>query len=234
MASLLLSTQLYILDVGKITTETESDSLTDFVLALKLGSRHVVVGSLANISNGGQTSILESNLLRWSSIISAQYLYGRSTLNYALREIAPYASGIRIDWTTDGIGVSSAYVDFTYRLSDREANVNQTYVMNITTMVLIESTYRIVSGDTKQVNVTINLLNEAQPALAEQVIIYYKVPNSWLIPDATNNYEVIDYGNGTYRASFNADIPSQSVEVSAHVADKREIYVQANATSTQI
>jgi hypothetical protein len=234
MASLLLSAQLYILDVGKITGEVESDSLTDFVLALKLGSRHVVIGSLANISNGGQSSILGSNLLKWSSLISEQYPFGRSTLNYALRETAPYSSGAWIDWTTNGIGVSSACVDFTYKLSDREISVNQTYVMNITTTVLIESTYRIVSGDTKQVNVTINLLNEAQPALAEQVTIYYKVSNSWLIPNATNSYEIIDYGNGRYTASFNADIPSQGVEVSAHVVDKRKIYVLANATSTQI
>jgi hypothetical protein len=106
--------------------------------------------------------------------------------------------------------------------------------MNITTTVLIESTYRIVNGDTKHVNVTINLLNEAQPALAEQITIYYKVSNTWLIPNATNNYEITDYGNGTYIASFNADIPAQNVEVSAHVVDKREIFVQANATSTEI
>jgi hypothetical protein len=106
--------------------------------------------------------------------------------------------------------------------------------MNITTTVELESTYRIVSGDTKQVNVTIDLLNEAQPALAKQVTIYYKVSNSWLIPNATNNYEITDYGNGTCTASFNSYIPSPTVEVSAHVVDQREIYVQTNATSTQI
>jgi hypothetical protein len=106
--------------------------------------------------------------------------------------------------------------------------------MNITSTISIESTYKIVSGDTKQINVTVNLLNEAQPALAKQVTIYYKSLNGWLIPNATNNYEIVDYGNGTYIASFNADVTLQNVEVSAHVLDQREIYVQANATSTQI
>ena len=234
IASLLLSAQLYILEVGKITTEEESYSLSDFVLAMKLGSRHVVIGSLANMSNGWQTSTLAFNLEKWSSLISEQYPLGRNALNHTLRETTPYSSGIWMNWGADGAGVSSAYVDFTYKLSDREVNINQSYVMNITTTVSVESTYRTISGDTKQVNVTVNLLNEAQPALAKQVTIYYKVSNSWLIPNATNNYEVTDYGNGTYIASFNAYIPSQSVEVSAHVVDRREIYVQANATSTQI
>jgi hypothetical protein len=234
MASLLLSAQLYILEVGEITSETESDSLTNLVLAMKLGSMHVVTGSLANVSNGGQSSTLASNLQRWSSLISQQYQFGRNVLNYTALETAPYSSGIWIDWTTNGTGISSAYVDFTYKLSDQQVEIIQSYYMNITTTVSIESTYRIVSGDTKQVNVTVNLLNEAQPALAELVTIYYRSSNGWLIPNATNNYEIVDYGNGTYIASFNADIPLQSVEVSAHVLDQREIYVQANATSIQI
>jgi hypothetical protein len=222
------------LEVGEITSETESDSLTNLVLAMKLGSMHVVTGSLANISNGGHIGTLASNLQRWASLISEQYKFGRNALNYTILEIAPYSSSIWINWNTNGTGVSSAYVDFTYKLSDREAEVNQFYAMNITSTISIESTYKIVSGDTKQINVTVNLLNEAQPALAKQVTIYYKSLNGWLIPNATNNYEIVDYGNGTYIASFNADVTLQNVEVSAHVLDQREIYVQANATSTQI
>jgi len=234
MASLLLSAQLYILDVGKITGEMESNSLNDFVLALKLGSRHVIVGSLANISNGGQSSNLASNLQRWSSLVSKQYQFGKSVLNYTLNEVAPYSSGIWIYWGTNGTGISSAYANFTYKLSDRAVNIDQSYFVNITTTVFITSSYQTISGDTKQVNVTINVLNDAEPALAKQITIYYKLSDSWLIPNATNNYTIADYGNGTYIASFVANIPSQSVEVSAHVIDQREIYVQANATSIQV
>jgi len=234
MASLLLSTQLYILEVGRITSETESDSLNNFVSAIKQGSRHVVIGSLANISNGGQSSTLGSNLQRWSSVLSKQYQFGKSVLNYTLRETAPYSSGIWMYWGSNGYGVSSAYAIFTYKLSDREVDINQSYVMNITTAVLIESSYQAASGDVKQVNITFNLLIEGEPALAEQITIYYKVLDGWQIANATNNYTILDYGNGTYFASFLANIPSPNVEVSAHVADQREIYVQANATSTQI
>jgi len=232
MASLLLSAQLYILEVGNVMNETESNSPNDFILAVKLGSRHVIVGSLANISNGGQNSNLASNLQKWSSLISKQYHFGKNILNYTLKETSPYSSGIWTNWGTNGYGVSSAYANFTYKLSDREFDVNWSYFINITTTLQIESTYQTVSGDVKQVDVIINGLNEAEPALAKQITIYYKLLGNWLIPNATNNYEIFDYGNGTYTASFMASIPSQNVEVSAHVIDQRQIYVQANATST--
>ncbi len=234
IASLLLSAQLYVLEVGKISGEVESDSLSDFVLAAKLGSRNVVIGSLANISNGGQISNLASNLQKWSSFISKQYHFGKNVLNHTLIDKAPYSSGIWMDWTTNGTGISSAYADFTHRLLDREAYINHSYFINITTTILIESSYQSVSGDVRQVNVTIHLLNEATPALAKQITIYYRLLDSWQIPNAANNYTVLDYGNGTYFASFVAEIPSQNVEVSVHVVDQREIYVRANATSTQI
>jgi len=235
MAFLLLSAEFYIFEVGKLTSEVGSNSLGDFVLAVRLGSRHVVVGSLANISNGGPNSVLGGNLLRWSSIIGRQYQFGKNVLNYTLEETAPYSSGVWIYWGTNGYGVSSAYVNFTHRLLGREVNFNQSYFVNVTTTLLIESTYQKVQGNEKQINVTINLLNEAEPALAKQVTVYYKVLDSWLIPDETNNnYAILDYGNGTYLASFIANIPAQTVEISAHVTDQRDIYVQANATSTQL
>jgi len=236
MAFLLLSAELYIFEVGKIMGEVESNSLNDFVLAVELGSRHVVVGSLANVSNGGSNSVLGWNLQNWSSFIDKQYQFGKGFLNFTLEETAPYSSGIWIDWGTDGFGVSSAYANFTYKLLGRESNLNQSYFINITTTLLVESTYQVGVGDEKQVNVTINLLNEGKPALAKQITIYYKDQlNNWLIPHETNNnYTISDYGNGTYLASFVASIPSSNVEVSAHVFDQREVYVQANATSTQI
>lgn len=234
MASLLLSAQLYILEVGKITSEAELDSLGNFVLASRFGSKHVVIGSLANISNGGQSSVLGLSLERWSSFIGKQYQFGKSVLNYTLREQAPYSSGIWIDWSTSGIGISSAYADFTYKLSGQEVDLDQSYFINITTTVFVESSYQTVSGDVKEVKVTINLFNEAESVLAKQITVYYRLLGSWQIPDATNNYVILDYGNGTYIASFVANIPSQNVEVSAHTVDQRGIHVQANATSTEI
>jgi len=234
LASLLVSAQLYILEVGKTSGEAESDSLSDFMLSIQFGSRNVVIGSLANISDGGTSNALGLNLREWSSFIGNQYLYGKSILDYTLRDTAPYSSGIWLDWSLNGYGVSSAYVNFTHMLSGLEADVAQSYLMNVTTTLLIASTNRRLSENIRQVNVTINVQNEAGPALAKQITIYYRVSSNWLVPDVANNYTLLDYGNGTYLASFVATFPTESVEVSAHIVDYRDIYVQANATSTEI
>lgn len=234
MASLLLSAQIYILDVGKTTSETETDSLYEYIITIKLGSEHVVTGSLANITNGGQTSILADNLQRWSDFVGAQYRFGKNVLNYTLEENALYSAGIWTHWGISTFGVSSAYASFTYQLSDREVELDQTYPINVTTKLLVRSTYQTLAGNEKQVNVTVNVSNEANPALAKQITIYYRRTETWLAADVTSNYTFVDYGNGTYRARFQADIPSDTVEVSAHVVDQREIYVRANATSTRV
>lgn len=234
IALLLLSSELYIFEVGNITHETELNSLEDFILAIKLGSKHVTIGSLANTSRGGQISSLSLNLQRWSSLIGRQYQFGKSSLDYTLEDTAPYSSGIWIYKGTNGYGVSSAYANFTYKLSDRETAINQNYFINITSAVIIESTFQMIAGNEKRINVTINVLNEMEPALAKQITISYERSGSWLIPDETNNYTILDYGTGNYVASFVVDIPASSVEVSTQVVDTREIFVQANVTSIQI
>ncbi len=234
MASLLLSAQIYVFEVGRIQSEIESDSLNDFMLSVQLGSAHVVTGSLANISNGGSSNTLESNLQKWVSFMGNQYLHGKSALDYTLRDAAPFSSGIWLNWGVNGFGVSSAYVNFTHRLLGRNTNVDQAFFVNTTTALLMESTNRRLSGDTRQVNVTISLWNEKEPALARQITVYYKASTNWLIPDETNNYTLQDYGNGTYKASFVATFLDESVEVSARILDYRDIHVQANATSTEV
>jgi len=234
MAFLLLSAELYIFKVGEVISEVESNSLDDFVLMVRLGSRHVVIGSLANITNGGASAVLAENLRQWSAFVGKQHQLGKNVLNYTLREAAPYSSGVWIEWGTNGYGVSSAYVNFTYKLFGREVGLNQSYLINVTTTLLIDSTYQAIHGNEKEVNITINLSNEAEPALAKQIVIYYKSLGDWLVVNQTNNYVLYDYGNGTYLATFTASIPSQTVEVSTHVHDERDVYVQANTTSTKI
>jgi hypothetical protein len=233
MASLLLSAQLYILEVGKISGDTNSDALNDFLLSVKLGSRHVIIGSLANISNGGTRNILEQNLREWTEFIGSQYLHGKNTVNFTLEETTPYSSGTWLSWGTNGYGVSSAYADFAHSLAGRETNVDLADSVNVTTALLIASVNRRLNETARQVNLTMNVLNEAYPALAKQITVYYRVSGTWLIPDFANGYTLQDYGNGTYVASFTAIAPLID-EVSVHVIDCRGIYVQANATSTEI
>jgi len=230
IALLLLSTEIYVYDLGKAVDEEKQNSFSDFILAVRLGSKHVVVGSLANVSQGGTSQTLGINLKRLSSFVGGLYQSGKCILNFTLREITPYSSGIWISWGTNGLGVSGAYANFTLQLLDRGTDVNLKYAINVTTTLSIQGTYKEMQGNSKQVNVTCNLLNEGKPALAENLTLYYKNLDDWLTPGPQNNYTIIDYGNGTYFMSFVADISSTTVEVSVHASDQREISVQANAT----
>jgi hypothetical protein len=234
IALLLLSTEIYVYDLGKALEEGKQDSFGDFILAVRLGSKHVVVGSLANVSQGGTNQTLGINLERWSSFVGGLYQSGKCILNFTLREAAPYSSGVWISWGTNGLGVSGAYADFTLKLLDRGTDVNLEYGINVTTTLLVQGTYKEMGGNSKQVNITCNLLNEGEPALAENLTLYYKNLDDWLTPGSQNNYAIVDYGNGTYFMSFIADISSSMIEVSVHALDQREISVQANVTCTEI
>lgn len=64
IALILLSVELHVYEVGKAIGEANPNSLSDSIFTVRLGSRHVVVGSLANISQGGANQNLETNLER--------------------------------------------------------------------------------------------------------------------------------------------------------------------------
>ncbi|MFQ6068539.1 MAG: hypothetical protein ACE5KD_03245 [Candidatus Bathyarchaeia archaeon] len=230
----LLSTQLYIYEVGKSLQRIDPVRANDFVFTVKLGSRHVVIGSLANISVGGDNSILFSNLERWVSFLGGLYQFGKPVLNFLLRNMSPYTNGTYLSWGINAFGVSSAYVDFNFSLLDRQVNVSQSYIVNVTTSLMVEGVYQTLQGSVRQINVTCNVLNERVPALAENVTVLYENSGSWLRADEQSSYSFTDYGNGTYLISFEADILGENVNVSAQVYDLRGIYVQANATCANV
>ncbi len=106
--------------------------------------------------------------------------------------------------------------------------------MNVSTSLVVEGVSRTLQGSLKQINVTCNILNEGTPALAENVTALYEDSGSWLRADEQSNYSFTDYGNGTYLVSFEANIPQENVNVSTQAYDLRDIYVQANATCTNV
>lgn len=234
MALILLSTQVYVSEVRMSTVEANFNDLNDYVFAIKLGSKNAVMGSLANTSHGGSNDVLDTNLERWASLVGKENLFGKGILNYGVEDSYPYSLGVWLSWGSNGFGVSSAFANFTFKLSDKGEDVNLVYYVNVTATLFAEGNYRAIVGDEKQVNVTINLLNDDEPALADQMTLYYRVLDSWFVPNASNNYVVVDYGNGTYRASFQANIPSPNIEVSVHIIDQSNIFVQANTTCSEI
>jgi hypothetical protein len=228
----LLSTQVYIYEIRNSLDETRSTRVNDFVLAVKLGSNNIISGSLANITRGGDSSVLSENLERWASFVDSFYLFGTPILNFTLKNTSPYVNGTYLFWGTEGLGISSACSDFNFSLVDGQVNVQLAYSVNVTTSIVVASVYRTLSGDLRQVNVTCSLLNQGKPALAKTVTVSYESSGFWNRADQQSNYVFTDYGNGTYFISFEADIPETNVNVSAQVYDSRGVYVQANATST--
>ena len=228
----LLSTLFYIYEIARPLEETESINVNNFVFAVKLSSKHAVISSLANISGKGNNSFLSTNLEKWTVLIDGLYEFGKPILSFQLGDTSPYINGTYLSWGIDGFGVSSAYVDFNFLLSDSQVDIQMPYSVNVTSSLWVDGVYQTLIGNVKQANVTCNLFNEGSPALAENVTVLYEDSGSWQRADEQANYSFIDYGNGTCFVSFEADILGENVNVSAQVHDLRGIYVQANATCT--
>lgn len=230
----LISTQIYVYETTTQSVNSNSDSFSDFVFMTKLGCKHTMVSSLANVSVGGSAGLLSTNLETLDSLIESQYQFGKCLLSYTLRNTWPYSNGIWLSWGSSGTGISGAYANFTFKVSDREINATATFVTNVTTTLSIVGTWRRLVGNDKQISVTCNLFNEGNPALAKSITIYYHAGNDWYRADLSSNYSLANYGNGTYIVTFEASILGNEVNVSAQVYDTREIFVRANTTCTQV
>ncbi|UCG45664.1 MAG: hypothetical protein JSV58_02490 [Candidatus Bathyarchaeota archaeon] len=233
IALLLISTELYVYEFETTVDDSNPNSFSDSIFAIRLGSQHVVISSLANISRGGLTSVLTTNLEDWASFIEEQRQLGKFILDFSTGETLPYHSGIWISWGADGVATTGAYVNLTLKLSDRDLDINTKHIINVTSTVQILGTYRVIQGGHKHINVTCNVLNEGKPALAKNTILYYRNDTSWLPTTAQNNYSITNYGNGTYSMTFEANITSSDVDVSLHVYDQRGIHALANVTCTE-
>ena len=94
----------------------------------------------------------------------------------------------------------------------------------------IHGFYNIGEENLKHVEVICKIFNEGTPALAQGFELYYQNSSSWI---QVQNYSLTNYGNGTYRITFNAYTSTTPVRVSVKAYDTRQIYVQANATCSE-
>ena len=188
---LVLSTQAYIYRQDRSNPSPAYSYLTDYALGFRKGSRHAVVASLVNVSNGGPSSNMGDFLERWEAFAAQDYRFGRCALNATLASQAPYSDGILLDWGTSGVGVSSAYSDFTLNISGRGADVDMGFSVNVTTKVELAGSYTDLGGDRKDVTLNGDITNEGQPALAGSRTLEYKdnsAPGVYLVrPTAAND-----------------------------------------------
>jgi len=231
IAVLISSTTMYVFDLSKNNTGGAYDQpINTFIMSLKLSARNAVISSLANISNGGERTVLEANLNSLSRLLSNLHQSGLSSMSFTAPNDSSYVSGTRLSWDTSGSGLSSAYANFTLAIYGLTEQVSTEYVINVTTTLAVNGSYKELVGDQKLVNLTIDLFNEGEHALARNMTLYYENLGTWTLVDSSNSLSIVDEGNGTYDLSFSVDVFSSSVNVSANVHDLRGVFVQANTT----
>ena len=233
IAILISSTTLYVYQLANETSIVEDSQIVDLILLLKENTRNAVMSSLANISNGGEKPVLTSNLNELSDVFRTLHRFGIYQLDFSVLNDSTYDSGTWLSWDQDGTGVSSAYANFTLRVTSMTTNVTTSYAVNVTTSVTMSGYYINLLGGEKLMNLTCKVYNEGEPALAKNISLFYEQLGSWMPVDSSNNLSITDYGNGTYTVSFTAINLSIPVHISAHVYDLRQIFVRANATCDQ-
>jgi len=230
VAILIASTTVYVYELGKQSTGAGEEPMDNFVLSVKQNTRNAVIASLANVSNGGEKTVLKSNLDVLSQVFTNLSSFRMCTLSYALLNDSKYDSGLWLSWNSSGMGVSSANANFTLSLRSMTTTIDVNYTVNITSAIIIDGYYTRLSGDEKLVNMTCRVYNEGQPSLAKNISLSYENLGSWIPINSSNNLSIIDYGNGTYTISFTVNTPSDRVQVSADVYDANDIFVRANTT----
>jgi len=235
IAFIISATLVYIHETSRVSSGEHLSSPGDYVRIIKLGSRNLMIGTLANISHGGDNRNLQSSLERWGLFVGRQYYLGELSLGFELCEDAPYSSGLWMNWGGDGFGVTSASADFSVNLTSEGTDVTVGYSVNVTTSVSVGAMSRWVAN-THWINVTIILCNEGEPALAKNLTVYYETTDGgWEDAGLLDDYLLEDSGNGTYVASFTVGPPQmQDRGIRAECYDLREIYVEATKTCTDI
>jgi hypothetical protein len=215
----------------------DATTLNSHVSAVKLGLKNTVTSALVNVSNGGTNQTLTTNLDTYTSFLGNQSFFGKCVIMFSVLDSSVYQSGIRLSWTSDGTGISSACSNSTLHFVQADAELQLETETNITTRLNIDGTYVTLGGTDKQVDVTCKVFNENEPALAEKIALYYEhdgdpSDQNWISADSPT---VVDYGNGTYGISFTAVTQRRNdpVLVSAQVHDARGVFVLANVTCTE-
>jgi len=227
-----------VFEAGRRSEMRSATTLNSNVFATKLGLKNTVTNSLVNVSVGGTNETLTANLNTYVNFVGAQSYFGKCVTLFTVLDALPYQSGIWLSWGSDGTGVSSAYANYTLIFTKTESDVQLEHTTNMTTRLNIQGTYSKLEGTLKQVNITCRIFNENEPALAQNVNLFYEhdgdpSAQEWI---AATSPSITDYGNGTYKISFTAETQTITAPllVSAQVYDLRGVFVLANITCTEI
>jgi hypothetical protein len=231
VATLLLSTAIYVFETEKEVPTVGTDENTVFP-AYQQSIRNTLISALASVTNGSGPSVLTDDLNELNAAIASHSYQAILQMNYTPLNVDPYQNGIWKSWGADGQGISSAYVSFAFNSSGPSTSSSLEYNVNVTSETNLSGNYMQLNGTLMQANLTVNLLNEGKPALAQNFTFYFEnATEGWVKVDSPS---INDFGNGTYAVSFIAetDQPSDPLLVSMLCQDQRGVFVGANATCT--
>jgi len=232
IASIFLSTAFYVIEVGKDAPIIDAGESNVF-LGYSQSVRSTMISALANVTNGGETSILAADLNELKTTILSHSYQAQLTMDFNTLNSNAYQNGLRITWGANGQGISSAYTTFTFVSFNPSATSNLEYAVNVTSAVNLSGKYQQLTETIKQVNLTITVVNEDKAALAQSFNFSYQSETDWIpvVLLTTTNF-----GNGTYTVSFNVENPQPTdpLGISMLCQDQRGVFVGANITCTNI
>lgn len=235
---LILSTAVYVIKTEENRVLYSLEEANSALPAYQLGLVHTVVSALANVSNGGSTNILATNLNRFAAVVEKRLYNVMFSMEFAPLDAGPYQKGFWIDWAANGKGVSSAYVAFRIKASGLSTNYREEYAVNVTSELSVSGIWTRQDNSLKFATLICAVRNEGNPASAENFTIYFERDGSltqeeWIQVEAPS---ITDYGNGTYSITFTAGTtnPDDPLIVSVHCHDLRGIFVRANVTCTKL
>ena len=230
VALLLLSTALYVIDVGKEIPTVDANQDNVFS-GYQQSTRSALISALANVTCGGNADILWGDLAELKTAILSDSFQAMLTIDYSTLNSSGYQDGFWISWGADGQGVSSAYAIFALASYGSSSTSDLKYAVNVTSSVSLSGNYNQLNATAKQVNLTAKVLNEGKAALAHNFAFSYQNATDWIAVDSPNT---INIGNGTYTAAFTAETPelNDPLVVSLLCQDTRGISIGANVTCT--
>jgi len=236
VALVLLSTAIFVIETEKDVPTGGSDTNNVFS-AYQQAARSTLISALASITHGGNPSVLTADLNELDSLITSHSYQSIIQINFTPLNEAPYQNGIWNSTGTNGQGISSAYVTFYVNSTGTSATSSLEYAINVTSQANLSGSYLQLGGTLNQVNLTVNVLNEGKPALAQNFTFYYEdgasSAENWT---QVTSPSVTDFGNGTYAVSFDAQTqqPGDPLLASMHCQDQRGILIDANVTCNNL
>ena len=230
VALVLLSTAIFVIETEKDVPTASGTDTNNVFAAYEQAVRSTVISALANVSNGGNTSVLTTDLNELDSLITSHSYQSILQMNVTPLNEAQYQNGIWI-----GQGIASACVTLDANSTGTTSTSTLQYAVNVTSQASLSGSYLQLNGTLNQVNLTVNVLNEGKPALAQNFTFYYEDAAS-----STENWtqvtspSITDFGNGTYAVSFNAQTqqPGDPLLALTHCQDQRGILIDADVNCT--